>query len=64
MGGHGGNSSTCCGSPLPPRRWVTATGLQVLRMAQLEQPGGFAFGKCPSEALDSVEISRSLLGES
>lgn len=54
----------CCGSPLPPSPWVTATRLQVLRMAQFELQGGFAFGKCPSKALHSMKITRSLLGES
>lgn len=63
-GGHRENCSMCCGSPLPPSPWVTATRLQVLRMAQFELQGGFAFGKYPSKALHSMKITGSLLGES
>lgn len=50
-------------SPLPPHWWVTATSQQVLRMAQRERQGGFAFGKWRSEAFHSMQASRSLLGE-
>lgn len=43
-----------------PSQWVTATSLQVFRMAQFELLGGFAFGKQPSDGLYSMKTTRRL----
>lgn len=48
----------CCQVTFTPIQWVTATNLQVLRMAQFELLGGFAFGKWPSEGLCSMKTTR------
>lgn len=46
MGGLQGEVfSMCCRVTFTPSQWVTATSLQVLRMAQFELQGGFAFWK-------------------